>query len=345
MTIYHVALEPIEQRYTAQWYTAIPEEIKKHRPNIEVVTIDGGVQTGTTAGAFLDFAITNVWKNNQINTIAQMFSRGEIKPNDVFLFTDSWNTGIIQVRYMSELLGIPVTIHGIWHAGSYDKTDILGFTIQDKRWSHTFERSVYHALDYNWFGSKYHRDLFCNILNVSGDKAYHSGQPHLNIINNSDSIPLEHKENIILFGHRISPDKQPEIFEDLSTEFPDYDFVFSQKLNLSKSEYYELIRKAKISFSANKHENFGISMVEAVFNKTVPLMPTRLSYNEMYLDSYLYPTEWTQDWHAYQTHKQDLVNHIKNILYNYDAYYADLQKQQEFLMENYMTSKNMISLL
>jgi hypothetical protein len=28
---------------------------------------------------------------------------------------------------MSDLLDIPVEIHGIWHAGAYDHTDIFGY--------------------------------------------------------------------------------------------------------------------------------------------------------------------------------------------------------------------------
>ena len=84
-TVYHVALEPIDSRYTQQWYVEIPREIKMYRPELNVVTIGGDISTSTTAGAFLDFAMTNVWKNNQINVIAKMFHAGSVKPNDIFL--------------------------------------------------------------------------------------------------------------------------------------------------------------------------------------------------------------------------------------------------------------------
>jgi len=345
-TVYVVALEPIDQRYTAQWYTAIPAEIAKWRPDIDnIVTIDGDVSTGTTAGAFLDFALTNIWKNNQLNKIAKMFSSGEIKPGDVFLFTDAWNSGIIQVKYMSELLGIPVTLHGIWHAGAYDKTDILGFTIKDKTWVHEFERAIYYTLDYNWYGSEYHKQLFCRVLNVDGKKAFHSGQPHISILTSAATIPVEQKENIILFGHRISPDKQPEIFEDLARCLPQYKFVFSQKMKLSKDEYYDLIRRSKVSFSANLHENFGISMVEAVFNGTVPCVPDRLSYREMYNGAFVYPAEWTASWAAYAENKKNIIEWIKNLMENYDKYYQMLPDQKTKLLNEYMTARKMVSQL
>ncbi len=340
--IYIVALEPIDSRYTKQWFDAIPEEILLEDPNANVITVSGSsIGESKTEGAFLDFALTNIWKNTQINKIAKMFSDGEIQPGDKFLVTDAWHPGIIQIRYMSELLHIPVEIHAIWHAGSYDKTDILGFTIKDKQWSHGFERAVYHACDYNWFGSKHHMNLFCSVLNVPGLKAFHSGQPHKQIIDSCASVPFSEKENIVVFGHRISPDKQPEIFDDLAKEFPDYKFVFTQKMNLSKPEYYNLLRKAKLSFSANLHENFGISMVESIFNGTWVLLPDRLSYSEMYSDEMKYPSDWTSSWDNYIKNKSLMVGKIKNILHALprDGY---LELQKKFLLENYMSSKVMV---
>ena len=343
--IYIVALEPIDQRYTAQWHTAIPAEILAADPEAEVITIDGdSIGESRSTGAFLDFALTNVWKNTQINKIAKMFSSGEIKAGDKFLVTDAWHSGIIQIKYMSELLGIPVELNCIWHAGSYDSTDILGFTIKDKEWSYAFERSVYHACDYNWFGSNYHKNLFCKVLGLDGAKAFHSGQPHKHIIETAKTIPWGEKENIVVFGHRISPDKQPEIFEDLAKSFPDYKFVFTQKLNLSKSEYYDLLRKAKLSFSANLHENFGISMVESIFNSTPVLVPTRLSYQEMYESEYLYPSSWTESFHHYYMNKENMIARIQRIL-DTSPNIQLLVRQKKHLLDNYMTSAKMVEQL
>jgi hypothetical protein len=339
--IFYVPIEPLDQRYTNQWYTGIPEEISQYRSELNIVTVPGtDVGTSLTPGAFLDFCGTNVYKSSQVISIAKMFANKTVKPGDTFLFADGWNPGIIQVKYMSELMNIPITIHCIMHAGAYDPTDILGFTIKDKTWVHEFERSIYYSCDYNWFGTISHRDKFVKNLKVSdgGAKAYFSGQPHKSILESSGIA--EEKENIILFGHRISPDKQPAIFEDLAKEFPDYSFIFSQKLNLDKDSYYKLIRKAKISFSANLHENFGISMVEAVFNGTIPVVPNRLSYSEMYDFKYRYPSKWTESFELYEQHKPNLVAFIQNILDNYDQY--ALESQAEFLREKYMTAKEMI---
>ena len=57
-SIWHVALEPIEQRYTAQWFHGIPniinEEIEKRGMDWKVRTVVGdSVPDDTTDGAFL----------------------------------------------------------------------------------------------------------------------------------------------------------------------------------------------------------------------------------------------------------------------------------------------------
>ena len=36
-----------------------------------------------------------------------------------------------EVKYMSQLLEIPIKIHGLWHAGNYDPNDFMGFDFDD----------------------------------------------------------------------------------------------------------------------------------------------------------------------------------------------------------------------
>ena len=145
MTVYIVPIEPIDSRYTKQWFEEIPNIIKDYfdlnNINEEVKQIEvENVGDKTTPGAFLDFCSTNIYKANQVIEISKMFSNGTVKPNDKFLITDAWNFVITTIRYMSDLMNVPVEIHGIWHAGSYDPTDILGEKM-NKNWSLPQERS------------------------------------------------------------------------------------------------------------------------------------------------------------------------------------------------------------
>ena len=61
-TIYIICLEPIDQRYTKQWYTNIPnileQRIQEQGLDYQVVTIEGEtVPDNTTAGALTFYRI------------------------------------------------------------------------------------------------------------------------------------------------------------------------------------------------------------------------------------------------------------------------------------------------
>ena len=58
--IFIIPIEPIDQRYTKQWYHNIPKDLEKRGLAHRVV--GDPVDAGTTTGAFLNFAFTNKYK-------------------------------------------------------------------------------------------------------------------------------------------------------------------------------------------------------------------------------------------------------------------------------------------
>ena len=150
MTVYIVDLEAVETRYTAQWKKYLPEQMKSAGLDVKVIS-GGDVPQATTPGAFLNFAGTNSYKSQQLLQIAEMFANGKVESGDYFLYTDAWNPTVIQVKYMSELLGTPVKLGGMWHAGSYDPQDFLGRLIGNKPWVRSAEHSMFSCYDHNFF--------------------------------------------------------------------------------------------------------------------------------------------------------------------------------------------------
>lgn len=351
MNIYIVPIEPIEQRYSKQWYDNIPRLIKDAGFTGSVVTIDGlsnwTVGQDTTPGAFLNFAFTNAYKASQIQTIALMFANGAIKAGDRFLITDAWNFAVTAIRYMSQLLDIPVEIHGIWHAGSYDPSDILGMKMQGyNEWSRHQEKSWYSALDVNYFATHFHADMFRAALGVVkgdiGSKLLISGQPHTYLIPELEVACQPFREDYIMFPHRLNSDKQPEIAEDLITTFG---VQFTQKNTWTKQEYYRRLGRASAVFSCALHENLGISVMEGVFAGAIPIVPNRCSYAEMYLPVFKYPKEWTASYDNYVKHKADLVAFIRDKIDNYHQYLPFIEEQKSILEEEFMTPTVMITRL
>lgn len=319
MTIYIVGLERHEQRYTSEWATELPKSIVKFLNTVgsteQVRVVEGHHATQTTTqGAFLNFAETNIFKAEQISEIGALFAQRQIIPGDRFLFADAWHPGVINTRYMSDLLGLPVKLFGLWHAGSYDQHDFLG-RLPDTTWARQFERSLFQALDVNCFATRFHIDLFQSVLGVDEDsRILLTGWPMDYLETTLAPYRKLHKRNLVLFPHRIAPEKQVEIFRDLAGSFPDYEFRVCQDTPLTKPEYHRLLGEAKMVFSASLQETLGIGLYEGLLCGSMPFAPDRLSYREMYPAECLYPSEWTRDWGSYVRHKADLVIAIRTAL-------------------------------
>ena len=314
--IYIVELEPVETRYTAQWKEHLPKQMLSRGYDVTVIQGPSDAPTDTTPGAFLNFSGTNYWKSEQLKTISQMFADGIVKDGDYFLYTDAWNPTVIQLKYMSELLGVDIKIGGMWHAGSYDPADFLGRLIGDKPWVRNAERSMFDVFDHNFFATDFHIDLFMESFpDVDTSKIHRVGWPmeYMEDVLRDYNIPAN-KIDMVIFPHRIAPEKQVEIFKDLAESMPEVEFVVAQEHNLTKDEYHLALSRSKIVFSANTQETLGISCFEGALVGATPMVPDRLSYTEMYDNKFKYPSEWTENWDSYLANKDKLIAHIKHTL-------------------------------
>ena len=320
--IYIVAIEPIDTRYTGHWFDYVPKQIAENTKE-EVTQIIGDLNSNTvTEGAFLDFSFTNIWKNTQASKIAKLFSENKIQPNDYFLFMDAWNPTAIEIKYMADLFETPIKIGGIWHAGSYDPYDFLGRKIKNKSWSYATERALYEVYDHNYFATDYHIKLLESTLDVSG-KSYRIGFP-MEYYSDLTDVTSGVKKNQIVFPHRISEEKQPELFKSLKDQLPEFDFIVCQEQNLTKKEYHKILSESKIVFSANLQETLGIGVFEGMLSGAIPLVPDRLSYVEMYYIQFKY-------------NDKNIVDKIKDMIYNYTSYQTIMALNTAFIMKNYFT--------
>lgn len=343
--IWIFSLEPLDSRYTAQWHRNIPEILQQAAgDNFNVRQIDGVQRTATvTNGAFLNFSDTNYWKSTQLCNFVELLDAGETTVNDRILFTDTWNPCITQVAYMRDLLDQKWQLHGIWHAGAYDPSDILGYKMQ-KPWPWHAEQSWFYSCDYNYYASDFHKDMFLYNLQIDPlqvGRAYRSGQPHGEIIESMKRYENVAKtdDDLVMWPHRFNADKQPDIAVDLRKDF---DMVITQQLSLSKDEYYATLAKSKIMFSCALHENLGISVMEGVLAGVIPVLPDRCSYKEMYLPEFKYPSEWTVNFEAFEKHREELVAFIQDRIDNRDKYLPLLEKQKQILLDEYLQAGIMI---
>jgi hypothetical protein len=254
---------------------------------------------------------------------------------------------------MAGLLGIPVTIHALWHAGSYDPQDFLGRLIGDAPWVRNAEASFFHAIDHNYFATDFHIDLFAETFSETVDDEW-----KMTMIEQGKIVrtgwPMEYfqdilapykgmkKRDMILFPHRIAPEKQVEIFRDLATHLPQYEFVVCQDTQLTKHEYHTLLGQAKMVFSANLQETLGISCYEGAVVDAIPMVPDRLSYTEMYYEGFKYPSKWTESFDAYTVYRPDLCRAIMTHMDYYDTRLHQLSKQTEDLTEHFFSASALL---
>ena len=347
--IFLVDLESVETRYTGQWKDHVPTLLRNAGHNVVVIEGPKDIPSATTPGAFLNFGGTNIYKSRQVEQISRLFCEGSINAGDHFVFTDAWHPGIVNLKYMSELLGIPVVTHGLWHAGSYDPQDFLGRIVGNKPWVRNAEKSFFHAFDHNYFATDFHIDMFSNNLfhdenvELEDNKVIRTGWPMEYMNDTLKPFKNLNKRDLILFPHRIAPEKQVEIFRDLKTHLPQYEFIVCQDEQLTKKQYHTLLGQAKMVFSCSLQETLGIGCYEGALLDAIPMVPDRLSYSEMYLDTFKYESKWTESWDAYDVYRPDLCNAIMAHMDYYPTRIRQIKEQASYLTMNFFSAKDFIN--
>jgi hypothetical protein len=125
----------------------------------------------------------------------------------------------------------------------------------------------------------------------------------------------------------VAPEKQVDIFRDLAETLPQYEFVVCQEQELTKNEYHNMLGEAKLVFSANLQETLGISWYEGALVDAIPMVPNRLSYSEMAVGEFLYPSEWTESYDKYLQHKNLVVARICDYMENYSKFLPAIHTQ------------------
>jgi len=351
MTIYVVDIEAVDTRYTKQWKEHLPSQLR-HATNETVEVISGGdTPQATTPGAFLNFGGTNVYKSKQLEIIGEKFCHGEINNGDYFLYTDAWNPTVIQLKYMAALLNINIRIGGLWHAGSYDPQDFLGRLIGDAPWVRSAEHSMFSCYDDNFYATDFHVDMFAREIFDWNEDEWTDTPYDANDTIKRVGWPMEYldksltqykgmeKRDLILFPHRVAPEKQVDIFRDLADQLPEYEFVVCQERELTKNEYHNLLGEAKLVFSANLQETLGISWYEGALVDAIPMVPDRLSYSEMALSEFKYPSHWTEDFASYRSNRKKVVEQVKEYIEQYDDFAVSLEKQRTKLNRDFFSGK------
>ncbi len=289
MKIWCLPIEPFEERYTAQWYRWWPEEIRALGHTVEV--IDGEAVSERRGGEFLDPLQTWIWKGSQVAVLARRWP--EMQPEDWLLNLDGWGPGSTAAAYMRATTGKGPRLAWFMHAGSYDPQDFLARS-GCRYWALDLERGWIKAADRLLVGSRFHLHLIREHLgiNVTLPQACVCGVPikrEALLAASGGVTPWEDRPRLVLFPHRLAPEKAPEEFARIQeihrAIYPEsHRWTIWQRtrdVSRSKQDYYRLLAQARCVVSTARQETFGIAMQEGIALGAWAVAPRRCSYPEV----------------------------------------------------------------
>lgn len=284
--IYYIPIEPYKTRYTADWITQFETEFINH--GIQFMTILGkSVSNRVSEGGVLDTCGTHVYKFSQLSKLMMLLNDGAIKDGDILFFADLWFPGLESLFYVRNMTGINFKVCGIFHAGTYDPAD---FTYRSgmRPWGKFLEANWFVGVDKVFVATEFHKNLLlknsseCLPDEFDSDKIVVTGLPFYGQLLHDDYIA--EKEDIIVFPHRLDPEKHPEKFDRLVEELRGRGLKFIAIKTIpqtkSREEYFKILGRSKVMVSFADQETFGYSTLESMALDNIVIVPNRLSYVE-----------------------------------------------------------------
>jgi len=318
MHLFYFPLENLEQRM----YSTVNQKMKKAFdnaqvtyteiiPKIDATRIDSGgwVMSGSNHCRFC---------LEQMSIFMDYLHKGKVKNGDILYFDDLWFPGLESIFYSCHLMKLRVGVYGFIHAGSFTYED---FVYPMRTWARSLEKSWFTASSGIFVGSEQTKeDIIKYALVDDAGKVVVTGLPFEVDKTIVDKKLLETvKESIVLFSHRDDPDKHIEDLLKVMLQMQvDTPLLFSRtkfiitaggksarestkklflnfpqveiKDNLSKDDYYTIVAKSKVLFSAATQENFGVAVQEGMAFQVFPVCPNRVSYKYLLHEKFLYNT-------------------------------------------------------
>ncbi len=314
-----VPIEPLDERYTYQWYRRFPEAFRAAGYNVQVIDGVPLLDNEIKVGAFLDINSTVHYKMSQLQAISGMFHRGEVADGTIFFFGDIEFWGLESVRLMADMNGVKVKLTGFLHAASYTKEDAFAIAAPYQQYT---EVGWIAALDKVFVGSEYHkhavytRRLAPLCAEELGERIKVTGNP-LFLDEYHDFGPVAKQKKVLLtnrFDHEKRPVETLYLFHDLKVMYPDWEFVvttgrpklrgrpddvaYANKLadlgvitikeGLTKEQYHRELAEAHMMVSHSIEENYGYCIAEALHYKCIPVLRAGLSHDELVAPAFLF---------------------------------------------------------
>lgn len=283
-------IEPIEERYSAQWWQWTREALVDLGLAPQVKIVGEYEPQEIRAGQFLDVYGTNLYKADQMQRLIALLATSGQQPATILVY-DGWFPGIEAIAYIRDAMRRDIRLIGIFHAGTYDPHDFLTQSGMG-RWADFLERSWMKIYDRVLVATDFHRNLLENTRTFYPNRIKVVPFP----VYENEELRALPKKRAVVFPHRLAFEKQPTDFNCLAAEFREMypgdpaRFFRAKDICKSKADYYHALATSRVSFSSALQETFGIAMQESVNLGCVPIVPDRLSYSELFPGTCKYRT-------------------------------------------------------
>jgi hypothetical protein len=285
-SVIFVPIERLEERYSAQWFGWFIEAF--HRRGVEPIVVGDQQARQIKTGQFLDVHETNIYKVGQLQQVLKHIEAGF---RGTVFFMDLWFPGLEALAYVRDALAAKIRIRGIFHAGTWDPWDFLTQRGMGQ-WAEMLERSWLKLADEVYVATGFHFELLSRRFDAStGGKVKLVKFP----VYEGRGEERQVKEDIVVFPHRLAPEKEPEAFGQVQERYEEKygvgpEWVRTKDVCQTKDDFYRLLGRSKVAFSSALQETFGIAMLEAYNLGCLPVVPDRLSYRETIPTRYRYQT-------------------------------------------------------
>lgn len=314
--------------------------------------LDIEIIEGKPPSFHLDPLISDTYtKGDQVQQICDLFYAGKVKDGDIFLFTDGWNFAVMPTAYMRSQFKINCKIISFW-ADSYfaDSQNAWKRFYRGSKgpmdWAKYFEMATMHTADMSCFKTesrmwqfkrRYRSALKYNPWQVTGF-------PYEYIYRNGSAVDLTQKENIVVFPWPIG-EKEYGIFEAMRADFPDWKFYSVVDNGANRTEYVNLLKRAKIVMSASRLDADITILFEALCYGCHLFLPDTAFHEKYFGEKYRYPVEYIRQkqhikWLRARFSFQDLIQEVMN---NYDP--VPIQEDARKLKEIMFTDQPFLDVL
>lgn len=290
------------------------------------------------------------YKNTQLRTIMDMILRGEIKNGDVFVFVNAWNFVAVPLSYFKDEYGMDIKLIGFWGNALFNQESPMWqrFKRKYKTWGRDFEHSLFQSYDMNCFLCEEQATLYFNKyprLKRKGNWEI-TGFPFEYV---TKKVIQKEKADIVLFPYEINSELQVKVFQGLSVELPEYQFIYAQEHHNNRMLYLDLLRRSKAVFCGREAEANPVVLWEAMINGVYPMVPDKLMYYYMFPSKYHYPRDLSSaknnKFLYLLRNRFQMSDSVKKVMSNYEDEKQSLYEDANILTELYYGNKRFVNIL